>query len=244
MPPVTSYTAADRSDALVASRIAGYDLTTFEAVLRQHNAKLFRIARVILGNDADAEDALQDAYLAAFRKMTSFRGDSKLSTWLTRIVINQALTQRRSRKGDEPAVALHDQRRDALWASDRETFSEKMESPENATLREQLRRVLERKIDALPLDFRTVFMLREVQELSVEETAACLDIPEPTVRSRLFRARGLLRSALAQEIDIATSDVFRFGGARCDRIVANVLARVRSLSDAELIGNVLPSGCI
>ena len=103
---------------------------------------------------------------------------------------------------------------------------DKTESPSAATLRAELRRILERRIDELPIDFRTVFVMRDVEDMSVEETARCLSIPSATVRTRLFRARALLRESLARDVDMATGDVFAFAGARCDRIVAGVLARL------------------
>jgi RNA polymerase sigma-70 factor (ECF subfamily) len=118
------------------------------------------------------------------------------------------------------------ERREAGEPLEVEVADEKTESPPNAALRAELRQVLERRIDALPLAFRTVFVMREVQELSVQETADSLAIPAATVRSRLFRARALLREALSQDMDTATGDVFAFDGARCDRIVAGVLARI------------------
>ena len=110
---------------------------------------------------------------------------------------------------------------------------DRVESPEAGAMREQLRRLLERKIDALPLAFRTAFMLREVEEMTIEEAAECLAIPPATVRTRVFRARALLRASLAEEMDVATGDVFAFAGARCDRIVAGVLARLAAGEAAE-----------
>ena len=197
------------------------DSKAFEAVMRQHNRMLYRLARSILKDDAEAEDALQEAYLAAYRSLASFRGDSRMSSWLARIVINESYARLRKRKL-AIVVPLSGE------APDMETSMPDRESerPDALALRGELRALLVRRIDALPEQFRTVFVMRDVEDLSVEETAECLSIPEATVRSRAFRARALLRESIAREIDVATVDAFGFDGARCDRIVASVLARL------------------
>ena len=206
-------------------RIASGDRETFTSLMRRHNQKLYRTARSILRDDAEAEDAVQEAYLTAYRSLHGFRGDSALSTWLVRIVVNESLGRLRKRKRDAKVIRLGhgDDERDVLETTMDDAL---FEQPEGAALRAETRRLLEAKIDLLPEAFRTVFMLRAVEEMSVEETAAALGIPEPTVRSRFFRARGLLRESLAREIDIAVQDAFSFAGERCDRIVAGVLARL------------------
>ena len=194
--------------------------------MRRHNSRLFRVARAILKDDAEAEDALQDAYLDAYRHIAEFRGEAQLGTWLVRIVANHALMRLRKQKRERVVVPF--ERRDDGTAGPpvREIADRRAESPTDSTLRGEIRRILERRIDELPVAFRTVFVLREVEGLSVEQTAECLGVPAPTVRTRLFRARGLLREALARDIDMAAGDVFAFAGARCDRIVAAVLARL------------------
>jgi RNA polymerase sigma-70 factor (ECF subfamily) len=198
----------------------------FEAVMRQYNGKLFRVARAILKDDAEAEDALQEAYVTAYRRADQFRGDAELSTWLTRIVINQSLMQLRKRKRERVVVPFPDRggARDGERVPD--MADEHAESPSDITLRAEVRKVIERHIDRLPVAFRTVFVMREVEEMTVEETAACLGIPASTVRTRLFRARALLREALERDMDTARAGVYGFAGARCDRIVAAVLARI------------------
>lgn len=211
-------------DAELTARTRGGDQAAFEMVMRRHNTRLFRVARSILRNDEAAEDALQEAYLHAYRHMADFRGSAQLTTWLTRIVINQALMAVRKQKRDQVLVSFDDRR----TADDRETDMADTigESPSDATLRAETRRLLERRIDELPLNFRTVFVMREVEEMTAEETAACLDIPQATVRTRLFRARALLRESLAHDLDLATTSVFGFAGARCDRIVSGVLQQL------------------
>ena len=198
--------------------------------MRRFNQKLFRVARSILKNDADAEDALQDAYLQAYRRMEDFRGEAQLSTWLTRIVINQALMRLRAGKRDRVVLSFNQGKADDMRDLAAELADDKAESPIDATLRAEIRTLLEQHIDALPLPMRTVLVMRDVEEMSVQETADSLGIPSATVRTRLFRARALLREMLARETDAVTLDVFGFDGERCDRIVAAVLDRIRAQS--------------
>jgi RNA polymerase sigma-70 factor, ECF subfamily len=228
-------TEPDEDDAALVARIVAGDRGAFQQLMRRHNMALFRAARAIVRDDADAEDVLQEAYIAAYRHMPGFRGDSRLATWLTRIVINQALGRLRSRRRDN-VVELLDDRGEGAPAPREQTMDEgEGASPEASAMRSELRRLLERKIDALPLAFRTAFMLREVEEMTIEETAECLAVPAATVRTRVFRARALLRASLAEEMDLATADVFHFAGHRCDRIVAGVLARLEAEDGAEPI---------
>jgi RNA polymerase sigma-70 factor, ECF subfamily len=218
--------AAD--DSRLVARIARHDHAAFEALMRRHNGKLFRVARAILRDDAEAEDALQDAYLDAYRHIEDFRGGSQLATWLTRIVVNHALMRLRRQKRDRVVVPIGGQRSGDSDQPEMEVADRQSESPSAATLRGEIRRVLERRIDELPVAFRTVFVMRDVEDMTVQETADCLSIPSATVRTRLFRARALLREALERDIDTATLDVFGFAGTRCDRIVAAVLERIAS----------------
>jgi len=213
----------DTDDAILA-RIAAGDPRAFESLMRRYNRRLFRVARSILQDDVEAEDALQDAYLQAFRALPNFRGDAALSTWLTRIVMNAALM--RHRKIGRQAEIIELSAEIDMDDSRAAPMAAPSQQPERALLRAQARQLIEAGIDGLPTGFRTVFVLRALEELSVEETALVLDIPEATVRTRFFRARGLLREALAREIDVAYEDTFAFDGARCDRIVANVMGRL------------------
>lgn len=215
------------SDAkLVTLAIAGND-AAFSQIMRRHNRLLFRTARSILKNDDDTQDALQEAYLRAWRALASFRSDARLSTWLVRIVVNEALGRLR-RPGAQPAQVLP---LNAAIDADGETLEMQMQAnpddqPEPSVMRAQIRQQIEARIDSLPDSFRSVFMLRGIEELSVEETALALDIPEATVRSRFFRARGILREGLSRDIDMTIGDAFSFAGPRCDRIVEAVLARI------------------
>lgn len=216
------------SDTELSRRIAQGDMHALEQLMRLHNRTLFRTARAILRDDAEAEDAVQEAYLQAYRSIGSFRGDAKLSTWLVRIVANEALARRRK---DVRRAALVPIRGGGVEEREFETevAVRAEDGPESQAQRSELRRLLEQKIDELPDAFRAVFMLRALEELPVDETAVVLGIPEATVRTRFFRARSLLREALSQEIDLTFDDAFAFLGERCDRIVANVLDRLKDL---------------
>ena len=224
MQPLKSTAKAERlPDAELARRILGGDMRAMEALMRRYNRSLFRTARAILRDDAEAEDAVQEAYLQAYQALGSFRGEAKLSTWLVRIAANAALKRRR--RGVRAMVVPLD----GAAAAEVEVSMGEAERPDSGASRAELRRLLERRIDALPDGFRAVFVLRALEELSVEETAEALDIPAATVRTRYFRARGLLRESLARDIDRSMEDAFGFAGARCDRMVANVLAAIAAL---------------
>lgn len=215
--------SAGTSDSELATRAATGEAAAFELLMRRHNRLLFRTARSILKDDTEAEDAVQDGYLRAWRALSEFRGQSALSTWLVKIVANEALG--RLRRTGAQVIPLEA----AMSSSEPEIQTALTEmperGPEHAATRAQVRGLLESHIDRLPEAYRTVFMLRAVEEMSVEEVAQALDIPEATVRTRFFRARSLMREGLAVEIDTTLGEVFSFDGARCDRIVASVLAR-------------------
>lgn len=171
---------------LVASILAG-DLRALEALMRRHKGILLRTARAILRDDAEAEDAVQEAWVQAYRALGTFRGEAKLSTWLARIAANASLMRRRGSA------------RDAHLEIDEETIASSIASPDSDAASRQIRMRLEEQIEALPTVYRAVFRLRALEERTVEETAAALGIPQATVRTRYFRARNLLREALAEE---------------------------------------------
>ena len=215
----------DLSDMEIARRLAGGDTAALEIVMRRNNQTLYRAARSILRNDEDAEEAVQDAYLKAYRAISAYKGGSKLSTWLTRIAINEALARRRKFQHRADLIQLH---QSALISEPAEGIQMQpiSDSPESTVRRSEIRRLIEQHIDQLPEIFRSVFVLRALEEMSVEETAICLDLPEATVRTRYFRGRALMREAVAREIDLSYEEAFSFDGERCDRIVENVLARI------------------
>lgn len=219
---------ADANDRALAQAIAAGDVQAFERLLRRFNRPLYLVARAIVKDDAEAEDVLQEAMLRAFRSMAAFRGEARLSTWLVRIVANEALARLRVHARRAAVLPLHagTDVLDEFDCSASEVPMPAQQDPERSALRGEMRRLIEARIDALPDSFRVVFVLRALQDLSVDETAACLAIPAATVRSRFFRARSLLREGLSRDIDRAYDSAFEFGGVDCDRITARVLARI------------------
>jgi RNA polymerase sigma factor (sigma-70 family) len=218
-------------DLTLARRVAGGDRHVFELLMRRYNRRLYRLARAYLRDDAEAKDALQDAYLSAYRSIGQFRAEASLATWFSRLVLNAcAARKRRSTRRENivPLLSLHHHMKEIAAVPDLG------HGPENLLARTQMRSVLERKVGELPEAFRVVFILRSVEELSVEEIADALSIPPETVRSRHFRARGLLREALAMEIDLAEGEIYEFGGLHCDDIVARVLSTLAC--DAGSVG--------
>jgi RNA polymerase sigma-70 factor (ECF subfamily) len=217
----------DRSDAALLARLARGDNGAFEPLMRRHNQRLFRVARAILKDDADAEDALQDAYIDVYRHAGGFRGDALVSTWLTRIVVNTALMRMRRQRARPVIVPFAPMAADGA-AGDDSTMHDPAETADGQVLRAEIRRMLERRIDELPVTFRAVFIMRDVEDMTGQEVADALSLPVATVRTRLFRARALLRAALERDVDAASANIFAFAGARCDRIVAGVLAHLAS----------------
>ncbi|MCB1908165.1 MAG: RNA polymerase sigma factor [Rhodocyclaceae bacterium] len=202
---------------LVAEVLAGTP-DAFERLMRANNRRLFRTARSILRDDAEAEDAVQDGYIRAYHAIDRFRGESSLSSWLTRIVVNEALVRLRRRAAREAG------RPDAGDIG--EQTAPASETPEAIAMRRQLGRLIETSIDRLPDACRTVFVLRTVEGLDVAETAHCLAISEGAVKTALSRARRRLREAIGREIGAGIDDFFAFDGARCDRLVASVHRRL------------------
>lgn len=216
---------ASLGDAELLQRIREGDARAAETLMRRHNRTLYRTARAILRDDAEAEDAVQDAYLQAFRHIGGFRGESSVSTWLVRIAANEALMRRRRNLRQAQVIPIDMQAGDSAME---QIADDNAAGPERKACNAELRRLLESRIDALPDLYREVFMLRAVEELTVGETSAALDLPAATVRTRFFRARALLRGSLERELDQGLADVFAFAGERCDRIVTHVLSRLRA----------------
>ena len=184
--------------------------------MRRHNQRLFRAARAVLRDESEAEDVVQDAWVRAYTHLRQFSGRASFATWLTRIALHEAYARLRRRR-----------RQDSL-GDHTATLSAAIRSPEEEVGARQVATALEAAIDALPLPYRTAFVLRDLQGLGTSETAACLDVPEATVKTRLHRARGLLRARLDATLDVSNAGVFAFAGRRCDRMVAAVMARIGS----------------
>lgn len=211
----------------LVARIADGDSHAFEALMRRYNQRLFRAARSVLRDDDEAQEALQDAYWKAYCGMKEFRAEAALSTWLTRIVINEALMRlRRIRRRDQVIGLCTDG--DSERTRVMNTTASASASPDQLAWRAELRVLIEHHLDQLPDNYRTVFLLRAVEEMSTLEIAEVLELPEATVRTRYFRARGLLREALGREIDATARDAFSFAGHRCDQVVEAVLRRLAS----------------
>lgn len=209
-------------DGELLARMRDGDASAFALVMRSHNRRLYRLARGILRDEAEAEDAVQEGYVRAFTHLDGFKGEASLATWLARIVVNEALYRLRRQR---PSIAIDDANALPALASalaDRETSG----SPEHMAARREIRLAVECAVDALPAPFRTVFVLRIIEQLSVRETADCLSIPEETVKTRLYRANRLLRQSLSAQFASIFEETFPFAGGRCDRLVARVLARI------------------
>ena len=211
------------SDGDIARRVAERDREAVRLLTTRNNQRLFRAAWSILRNRAEAEDVVQSAYLRAFVAIGSFEGRSSLSTWLTRIAINEALgrqraARRRRAQLDENSVVHLDEYRDKLMRGSTGSLS-----PEDSAAREQLRRLLEGAIARLPESFRVVFVLREIEGMRVDEAAEALGIPPATVKTCHLRARRCLQEALAPEVQTALSGTFPFAGADCAAITERVV---------------------
>jgi len=189
-------------------------------LIRRHNQRLYRLARSILKDDQEAEDALQEAYLRAFRQISSFRGESALGTWLSRIVLNEALGRRRR---DRPSLEFKEMSQVIPFPSGNASID-----PERSLAQHEIRKLLELAIDQLPDEFRAVLIARAVEGLSTKETAELLDLNSKTVKTRLHRARNLVKQALNDEIGSALTETFPFAGQRCARMADKVVAQLKS----------------
>jgi RNA polymerase sigma-70 factor (ECF subfamily) len=200
------------------------DQGAIRSIVQQHNRRLYRVARSILHNDAEAEDALQNAYLRAFSALAGFRGESSLSTWLTRIVANEALQVRR-RQATNSTLG-----EDALPRGADiipfPTAAQQSDDPERTMAQREICRLVERAIDELPLEFRTVLVARAIEGMSIEDAAESLGIKPETVKTRLHRARLLLKDAIAEHTGPLLNDVFPFEGERCERMTVAVLRKL------------------
>ncbi len=225
MPSLTVSTLLPGEDDLVA-RAVRKDEGAIRALVRQNNRRLFRLARGIMKDDSEAEDVVQESYVRAFTRLAEFRGESSLSTWLSRIVINEAYGR------------LRRQRPTVDWESVEATPAVEAQiipfphasaqvDPERTMAQHEINQILERAIDALPEPFRVVLVARLVEELSVEETADLLGLRPETVKTRLHRARNLLRDDLERQVGPMLTDVFPFAGSRCERMADAVIARLR-----------------
>jgi RNA polymerase sigma-70 factor (ECF subfamily) len=232
---VRSVPGGTLTDEEVAARVLAGETGLFEVLMRRYNRRLFRVARAIVRDEGEAEDIMQETYVRAFAALGQFQGRASWATWLTRIAVNEALARLRRRgrfvgHGDEAIDGGEDQMESEQAA--RGVSGGRCIGPEETTAARELSGFVERAVDDLPDSYRVVFMLREVEELSTTETAACLDISEDLVKVRLHRARVELRRLLDARLGAATREVFDFHLSRCDRIVAAVMARLPGVRSA------------
>src|SRR4051794_13625065 len=214
------------SDAELAARAAAGDRGAFELVMRRHSRRLFRLARSLVRSDEEAEDVLQETYVRAFARLSDLASGAALAAWLARIVTSEALGRRRAGARVVPLEEFRARTAiDDEDAPDGDPASDEPD-PERLAASGELLWLLEAAVDALPEEFRTVFVLREVEGLSTAETAASLAIRPETVKTRLHRARRLLQERLGERLLPLSPSLFEFQGRRCDRIVGRVLARL------------------
>jgi RNA polymerase sigma-70 factor (ECF subfamily) len=208
------------SDDDVVRRVLAGDTPLFEVLMRRYNQRLFRVARAVLKDPDEAEDVMQHAYVRAFEHLGQFEGRARFSTWLTKIALYEALG--RARKRDQP-------RRPETGGPERsavDSIESAEPDPEQQALQGEARSLLEATIAGLAPAYRMVFVMREIEGLDTAETAECLEVSEDVVKTRLRRARGMLRKALLQRAGVATATAFSFHLSRCDRVVAGVLERI------------------
>ena len=212
-------------DDLVARARLGEEAAV-RMIIRQNNRRLFRLARSIVNDDSEAEDVVQEGYVRAFTRLSEFRGESTFSTWLTRIVLNEAYGRRRRRR---PTVDWESVEASHVAAAQIIPFPSwsNQSDPERTMARHEIHRILERAIEALPEPFRVVLVARLVEEMSIEETADLLGLRPETVKTRLHRARLLLRGDLERRVGPMLTDVFPFAGGRCERLADAVVGRLR-----------------
>jgi RNA polymerase sigma-70 factor, ECF subfamily len=224
--PIGEAAAAGLGDGELVSLARRGEAAAFREIMRRNNRHLFRAARGVLRDDAEAEDVVQEAYVRAFRGLAGFRGDASLSTWLTRIALNEALGRLRRRRATVDLEAIEVAQAGGGARILMFPTAQAGGDPEGAAARREIRRLLEEAIDDLPEAFRLVLVARDVDGISVEATAQILGVRPETVRTRLHRARRLLRAALDQRLGDTLRDVFPFDGARCARMAESVLARL------------------
>ncbi|OKO80836.1 RNA polymerase sigma factor [Bradyrhizobium sp. NAS96.2] len=217
LPPVSS------GDAELVQRAIARDEAAIRAIMQANNRRLFRLARGILRNDNEAEDVVQDAYVRAFTHLDQFRGDSSLSTWLSRIAINEALGRVRSRRS---SVEWSELPKGSLEAQIIQFPLSSMDDPEKSMAQREIQHVVEHAIDELPEAFRLVFITRVIEGMNVEETADILGLKPETVKTRLHRARTMLRDNVERKIGPIVMEAFPFAGRRCERLTEAVLKRL------------------
>jgi RNA polymerase sigma-70 factor, ECF subfamily len=224
LTPVTAQ--SELRDEEVVGRVLAGETALFEILMRRYNQRLYRVSRGILRDDSEAEDVMQDAYVRAYEHLNQFVGRAAFSTWLTRIAIHEALARkrRRGRLDELDALPANGESMSIMKSSE--------PSPEAGTATAEARALLEQAIDHLPQAYRTVVMLREVEEMSVAETAESLGVSDAVVKTRLHRAHAMLRKDLYARAKGRATDLYQFHALRCDRVVKVVFERIRDKAQA------------
>ena len=213
------------SDGEIVARVRAGETALFEILMRRHNQRVYRVARAVLKDETEAEDAMQQAYINAFKHLDQFEERAQFSTWLTRITVHEALARRRQRKVQAAIASPTDGN---LSGEAMESLPAREPDPEQQAYTAELGHLLESAVDSLPEAYRIVFMLRAVEGLSTAETAAGLSLGEEAVKTRLHRARAMLRGAIAERLGATSAQAFQFHASRCDRVVAAVFAQIAS----------------
>jgi RNA polymerase sigma-70 factor, ECF subfamily len=224
MTPLNAKPDHDLSEPELIARAIARNEVAIRVIIKRYNRRLYRIARSVLHDESDTEDAVQEAYIHAFTSLAAFRGEASLGTWLSRIVLNEALQRKRRRA---PKTIELKEELDLSEAQIIPFPSASGTNPEQTAAQRQLCRLLEQEIGRLPEEFRIVIVARVIEDMSIAETAELLDLKPETVKTRLHRARHMLKVALAAHIEPLLTDVFPFAGARCERMTESVLERLR-----------------
>ena len=221
--PLVCPTLPELQDDEVVRRVLAGETALFEILMRRYNQRLYRVSRAILREDGEAEDVMQDAYVRAYEHLDQFAGRAAFSTWLTRIAIHEALARKRRRGRVEELDAMPSNG-DSL-----PMLKSSAPSPEADTAQAETRRLLQDAIEALPESYRTIVVLREVEEMTVAETADTLGVSEAVVKTRLHRAHAMLRKDLYVRAQGRAPDLYQFHAVRCDRVVKAVFERINNL---------------
>ncbi|MGH9862614.1 MAG: RNA polymerase sigma factor [Candidatus Acidiferrales bacterium] len=208
-------------DEEVVERVLAGEVALYEILMRRYNQRLYRVARAILGNDSEAEDVMQDAYVRAYAHLNQFAGRAKFSTWLTKIAVHEALARMRRARRFEVINPTEDSESDGM-----PPVVSHGRDPERQLFDQEMKALLEATINALPEEYRSVFVLREAEGMSTAETAEALEISEEAVKTRLHRARAMLQGELFERVGASTRGAFEFHLSRCDRVVAEVFKRI------------------
>jgi RNA polymerase sigma-70 factor (ECF subfamily) len=213
------------SDEELVARVLAGETGMFEIIMRRHNQRLYRVARAILRNDSEAEDVMQDAYVRAYEHLDQFAGRAKFSTWLTRIAVHEALARKHRGGRYRELEPMSEREGDPM-----DRFASLAPDPEQQASNSEIRGLLEEAVEKLPDFYRTIFMLRDVEEMSTTDAAEVLEITEENVKVRLHRARALLRKSLYARAGMERKEAFNFHAVRCDRVVKNVFEIIQRQS--------------